>query len=210
MSESVAIVNNYLDALFAYGAFWVYLAIFLACFLENLAPPFPGDSFIVAAGGLVAVTRLEAFQAVLTVVLGGMSSVMLLYLLGRRYGRGYFLRKDFRYFSSKDILAMETRFEKRGGFLLVISRFVVGLRAVLALAAGLGKYPAGKMLLYSTISYLLFGGLLMYMGFKLIENVGAITDYVRAYNTIVWPIVIMMVALYVGHRFWQLRKRNAS
>ena len=32
MSETLFKINEWLDYLFAYGPFWVYLAIFLACF----------------------------------------------------------------------------------------------------------------------------------------------------------------------------------
>ena len=104
MSESFALINGYLDYVFTYGTFWVYLAIFVACFVENIFPPFPGDSFIVAAGGLVAVSRLDPAPAMLAVVGGGMCSVMLLYSFGRLYGREYFIRRNFRYLSAADIL----------------------------------------------------------------------------------------------------------
>ena len=100
MSENPIQISEYLDYLFAYGAFWVYLIIFAACFIENIFPPFPGDSFIVAAGGLVALGRLDLVGTFLTIVTGGVASVMVLYALGKRYGREYFIRRNFKYFSS--------------------------------------------------------------------------------------------------------------
>lgn len=210
MSESLAFVNELLDTLFAEGPVWVYLAIFLACFIENITPPFPGDSFIVAAGGLVAVARLEPVFALAAVVFGGMSSVMLIYFAGRRYGRDFFIRKDYRYFSARDILAVEARFEKQGVMLLVASRFIVGFRVLLALAAGMGRYPIGKMIVFSTVSYLLFSGLLMYAGFKLVEHVDTIAWYFKTYSTVAWSVVIGVVLLYLVHRFRQLKKRGAA
>ena len=41
MSETLAQIDRYFDLLFAYGPFWVYLVIFLACFIENLFPDNP-------------------------------------------------------------------------------------------------------------------------------------------------------------------------
>ncbi len=201
MSDLLVQINQYLDYLFVYGPGWVYLVIMAACFIENVAPPFPGDSFIVAAGGLVAVSRLDPYLSVLAVVGGGMASVMLIYTLGRRFGRDYFIKKNFRFFSVADIEAVEARFARQGGLLLVASRFVVGFRVALAVAAGIGGYSAVRMFAYTLVSYLLFAGLLMYLGFKLVENLDRIEYYFRTYNYIGWPIVVALVATYVFRRF---------
>lgn len=206
MSDLLVQINQYLDYLFVYGPGWVYLVIMAACFIENVAPPFPGDSFIVAAGGLVAVSRLDPYLSVLAVVGGGMASVMLLYALGRRYGRDYFIKKNFRFFSAADIEAVEARFARQGGLLLVASRFVVGFRVALAVAAGIGGYSAVRMFAYTLVSYLLFAGLLMYLGFKLVENLDRIEYYFRTYNYIGWPIVVALVATYLFRRFRAIKK----
>ena len=87
MSEHPEQINQLLDLIFAYGSVWVYLAIFTACFVENVFTPFPGDSFIVAAGGLVALGRLDLVLTIIIIVVGGIASVMLLYTMGRRFGR---------------------------------------------------------------------------------------------------------------------------
>lgn len=87
---------------------------------------------------------------------------------------------------------------------MIVSRFVVGMRAALAIVAGIGRYPSGKMALFSTISYLIFCGLLFFAAFKLVENLGAIEYYFTAYNRIVWPILIVgagvMIVLKVRKR----------
>ncbi len=206
MSDFLVQINEQLDLLFAYGPIWVYLTILAACFIENIFPPFPGDSFIVAAGGLVAVSRLDPVLSLVAVVSGGLASVMLLYLLGRRFGRDYFIRKDFRFLPASDIAAVEARFARHGGWLLVASRFVMGFRVILAVAAGIGAYRAGRMLLYSLISYLLFAGLLMYLGFKLVENFERIEYYFRTYNYVVCPIVVALVLVFLFRRISEIRK----
>jgi len=210
MSETLAQIDRYFDLLFAYGPFWVYLVIFLACFVENLFPPFPGDSFILVGGGLVAVGRLSILPLFVVIVVGGMSSVMLLYYFGRRYGRDYFVRKDYRFISAADIYRMESRFSRWGGLILVFSRFVVGARAALALVAGMGKYPPMRTFVFSTISYFLFASLLLYIGFVLVENIDAIGRIVRTYNIVIWPVLIALVLIWKLRRILQLRKDRAS
>lgn len=206
MGEDPVRINQFLDVIFSYGPFWVYLVIFAACFIENVFPPFPGDSFIVAAGALVALKRLDPALIVFLIILGGMGSVMLVYLLGKRYGRDFFIRRNFRYFSAADIIRVEGHFEKWGGLILVFSRFVVGFRSALALVAGMSRYDALKMLFFSTISYVLFAGLLMYAAMVLVDNLERIHYYFKTYNMIVWPILIILLALYIIRKFFSLRK----
>jgi membrane protein DedA with SNARE-associated domain len=97
-----------------------------------------------------------------------MCSIMLIYLLGRYFGREFFLRKDYRFFSARDIVEVEGKFQRRGGLLLVASRFIVGFRVALALAAGISRYSPLRMFLYTLVSYALcrFADVL---GYKLVD-----------------------------------------
>ena len=208
MSEGLSEINVYLDHLFAYGALWVYLVIFVACFMENIMPPLPGDSFIVVAGALVAVGRLDPVTSMIVVNAGGMLSIMLYYALARRFGRDYFMRKNFRFFSAEDIVATEDRFRKWGGLLLIASRFIVGFRVILAIAAGIGKYPASRMFAFTLVSYVLFTGLLMYLGFKLVEHYDVIEYYFKTYNYVAWPIVLLVAGVWIFRRVQNIRQRN--
>jgi membrane protein DedA with SNARE-associated domain len=207
MGESPQQITLFLDSIFSHGTLWVYLLILAACFIENVLPPFPGDSFIVAAGGLVATARLDFYVTFVLIVCGGLSSVMLMYYLGRRYGRGYFLKKDFKYFSASDIIKVEDHLRNWGPVIIIFSRFVVGFRSAIALGAGVGRYHALKMLFYSLLSYLIFVGLLMYVAIAAVENFARIEYYFRTYHRIVWPVLIVLVVAYVVHRFRRLRKR---
>lgn len=206
MTEYIGQITEYLDLIFSYGTFWVYAAIFLACFIENVFPPFPGDSFILAAGGLIAVERLETLPAMLAVVVGGLTSIMPIYFVARRYGRDFFIRKNYRFFSVSDISKIEASLHKWGGLILSLSRFTVGIRLALAISAGIGRYPPLKMLLYTTISYLLFSGVLMYLAAKLVENFELMSSLFKTYNMIAWPAVILLLAFFVYRKIKSIRE----
>jgi len=210
MSESVELINHYLDYAFMYGPGLVYVAIFAACFIENIAPPFPGDTFIMAAGGLSALGRLDWRTSLLVIIAGGMMSIMLYYYLGRHFGHDYFRRKNFRFFTVDDIDEVEDRFRRYGALLLVVSRFALGFRVVLAVAAGIGRYPAFRMFLYTLVSYILFAGLLMFLGYKLVEHLDVIALYFRTYNYIVWPLVIVLVVWWAIRRYRRIRERKRT
>lgn len=206
MFESLDQVNGYLDALFAYGPVWIYLAILVACFIENVIPPFPGDSFILAGGVLVGLGRLELGWVLAMANLGGMSSVLVLYFLGRRFGHAYFMSRNFRYFSADDVVRMERRLDQHGPWIMMASRFLFGIRSVLAIAAGIGRYSVVRTAGYSLISYLAFSGLLVYVAMKLVEHFGVIRGYFAAYSTVIWALVILIVGIWMVRRFLILRR----
>jgi membrane protein YqaA with SNARE-associated domain len=129
MGESIDQINHYLDYAFMYGPVLVYAAIFAACFIENIAPPFPGDTFIVVAGGLAALGRLDWRVAFMAVIVGGISSIMLYYYLGRHFGHDYFRRKNFRFFTIDDIDAVQVSQVRRSAAGSVALRSWVSRRA---------------------------------------------------------------------------------
>lgn len=210
MADSIQFINSYLDQLFMHGPLLVYSVIFAACFIENIIPPFPGDSFIVAAGILAALSRLDTVVVLLIVIAGGMCSVSLLFFIGRKYGRDYLIRRNFRYFTDRDMEIMEKRLKRWGGLILIVSRFVVGFRSALAVAAGVARYPASLMLLYSTISYLLFTGLILYITSTLVGNVEVIEQYFTTYHLIMWPIAIAAALIYILHIIRRKRNRQSD
>ncbi len=208
MPDNAHEINQILDQVFVYGQFWVYLVIFAACFTENLFSPFPGDTFIIVSGGLVALGRLDMTISLLVIISGGMGSVMFMYYLGRRFGRDFFIRKNYRYFSASDIERMDLRFRRWGAWILIFSRFFVGMRAVLAVVAGISRYPAEKMFVFSTVSYLIFCGLLYFAAFKLVENLETIEYYIRTYNTIVLSLLILIVIVWIVRKISARRKAS--
>ncbi|MFH2048264.1 MAG: DedA family protein [bacterium] len=208
MSDSPTQVTEWLDLIFSYGSVWVYLALFIACFIENIFPPFPGDTFIVVTGGLISAQRLEPVMSVFLILAGGLASVMIMFSFGRRYGRDYFMKKNYKYFSSDDIIRFEKSLPKWGAMLLMFSRFVVGFRSIIAIGAGIGKFHPVKMFFYSLISYILFSGLLLYLGYTLIENYDRITYYIKTYNIIAWPLIIGSILVIIVWKIIKVRKKT--
>jgi membrane protein DedA with SNARE-associated domain len=208
MAEYAIWIEEWLDRLFAYGPLWVYLALFAACFIENITPPFPGDSFILAAGGLAAVERLDPFVSGAIAVVGGMLSIMVWYWLGRYRGREFFLRKNYKLFSAEDIHAADRLFNRWGPLILVASRFVVGFRVVIALTAGMGRVPLVTMIIFSAVSYIGFVAVVMYLGYVFVENLDVVEYYFRTYNYIAWPIAISLVILLVVYKVRRIRRKQ--
>ncbi len=198
MGELPGTLSEYVDMLFSWGAFWVYAAIFAACFIENIVPPFPGDTFILAGGALVGLGRLDPWLTGAIVVVGGVLSVMILYRFGRRHGRTFFMEKDYRFFSADDIREVEKLLARWGGLVMISSRFIVGVRSAIAVTAGMARYPTVSMLIFSVLSYILFTVLLMFTAYGLVSNLDRLEEWVGTYQGIVWILVgIVMTGLLI-------------
>lgn len=204
MEELLAQVNNYLDYVFDYSWFWVYTLIFFVCFVENIIPPIPGDAFMVAGGVLVALGKLNIFLLLLVIIAGGLTSVMLLYWLGKKYGRDYFIRKNFKYFRGQDIMKLEVRLQKHGPWLLTASRFFVSMRTVLALSIGIGRYPAKKTFIFSLLSYLIFSSILVFSAMTLVENL----EYLKSFYYLIWAIVAAMIIVFLIRKKIIFKSKN--
>ncbi len=200
------LINKFLESLFAYGPIWVYLILIAASFIENVFPPFPGDFFTLAGGALAAADWLNIFLVFLMVYVGGIGSTMVVYYLGHKYGRGYFLKKDYKLFSAADILRLEGWFNRRGGLLLVFSRFIIGARAAVALVSGISKYNALKFCFFSSISFWVFNSILLFSSYIFVISFDTIAHYFRAYEKIAWPIIIIAFILLLVWKIWKSRK----
>jgi membrane protein DedA with SNARE-associated domain len=208
MEQSLELINQFLDRLFAYGPFWIYLTLFLALFIENIFPPFPGDFFTLAGGALAAAGRLNIFLVFLLVYLGGILSILLLYQLGYSYGRDFFIRKNFRYFSTADIDRLEVWFRKRGAWLLLLNRFIVGARAVIVVVSGIGRYDRNKMILFISISFFVFNGILLFGSYIFVVNFDTIAEYYRVYEKTVWPIIFALLIMFILFKIVRTKKNE--
>ncbi|MFH2037519.1 MAG: VTT domain-containing protein [Candidatus Zixiibacteriota bacterium] len=203
MEQTFDYINEFLKHIFAYGPIWIYLILIAASFVENIFPPFPGDFFTLAGGALAAGGWLNIFGVFACVYIGGIGSTIFVYHLGKRYGLEYFIRKDFKVFSAQDIISLEEWFSRRGAWLLIFSRFIVGARAVIALVSGISQYRKDRFILFTSISFWFFNGLLLFSSYLFVVNFETIAKYFHAYEKIAWPIIIAVI---VGIIIWKILK----
>jgi len=208
MEQSLQLINDFLDRLFAYGPFWIYAALFVASFVENIFPPFPGDFFTLTGGGLAAAGRLDIVAVYLMVCAGGLGSIIAIYYLGYYRGRDFFLRKNYRIFSREDIFRLEEWFQRKGVLLLIFNRFIVGARSAVALVTGISHYPSGRAFTYIFISFLLFNGLLLFSSYIFVVNFETIAHYFHLYEKIVWPIIMILIISLAGWKIYRIIKNG--
>jgi len=190
---------------------YIYLILFAVAFIENIFPPFPGDTFTIIGGYLAAMGKLNAFLTLGTVCAGTLLSVMLIYYISLRHGRAFFTRREYKIFNFDDIARVQRWFARFGAWTLVFSRFVVGGRVAIAAAAGMGGYPTGRMTLYSLISAILFHGALIGMAFAMHAYIQDLVKGFNIYGKIILVIVSVLIILWFALWIYRVRhgKKNA-
>lgn len=203
LGENLATIVDWVISL---GPVWIYLLIIIASFIENIFPPFPGDTVTVAGAALAAKGHLSFSAVFACAYFGGVLSTMLIYYFGRRHGHSYFMNRDFKYFPKNKLVEFENWLQRRGVWLIAGSRFVVGFRTLVALSAGIGRWPVGKMFLFTSFSFWLFNALLMSATYLLVDNLETLTSYLLIYQRYVLALLGLAIAVLI----WRaLKSRNA-
>ncbi len=186
------------------GAGWILLFVFASMFVENVFPPYPGDAVIFAAGFISGSGKLNVPLLILISVLGSLSSIMIVYSVGRRYGRSLVEKRRLRFLRPERLPRIETWFGKYGDFLLLASRFLAGTRALVAISAGIGRVSAARMAVLSGISVVIWNCMVILSAYYLHNNWEAVYGVFSTYNRAILVAVVLVAALYAVR--WAYRR----
>lgn len=184
----------------------VFGLIFLASYIENIFPPIPGDTILIFGAYLVGRGNLSFSLALLTTLLGSVLGFMSIYYVGRRYGRGFVFHHQRKWFSPKALERVDRLFNRWGYGVVLMNRFMAGLRSVIALFAGMGHLSWQKVLGLSFISSLFWNGALIWLGARLGKNWELIRQYLKEYNTVVTIVIGLLIIGWIVYR-WRIARK---
>lgn len=111
-------------------------------FGESTGLPLPGETALIAAGGLAAAGHLSLVLVIAVTVVAAITGDTLGYAIGRRYGRAFLVRDGFMASHRREGVARADKFFAVNGTLTVfVSRFIPGVRVVAAVLAGASQMP---------------------------------------------------------------------
>jgi len=181
---------------------WLYAALFLAAYVENVLPPIPGDTVVVFAAWLVGRTSHDFWPVFLATTAGSEAGFMTLYALGRLIDPDFFARRKFRLLPPESFALARQWFERWGYWVVILNRFLSGVRSVVSVVCGMYRLSWIRVLVLSTAGCAVWNGLLIGAGFLLGSNWKAIEGIFRRYNQIL--LAGAALALVV----WWLRARR--
>jgi membrane protein DedA with SNARE-associated domain len=189
----------------------VYLLLAASAFVENVFPPIPGDTITAFGAFLVGTGRLDFMGVYLATTIGSVIGFLFLFWLGLLLGRRFFVERDHRFFKAKDILRAEEWFRKYGYWLILMNRFLPGVRSVISIAGGISGLKIATVALLATVSSAAWNLIWILTGYFLGTNWAAVKDALARlmfrYNMALLGIGVLL-ALVVLIRIGVRRKRD--
>lgn len=175
----------------------IYAAVAFGAFVENLFPPFPSDVLVLVGAYLAGRGDVHYIPLFLMVTSGGFLGAMLVYYLGRTKGRRFFERYDRSYLRLENLRRIERWFDRWGSAVLLLSRFLAGVRAVVALAAGLGNVPALRMTVFTLIGFCLWYAILIAGMYFVKTRWHSMVDIVETYTALTLIITAVLITIWL-------------
>ncbi|GAA1590224.1 DedA family protein [Actinoplanes couchii] len=189
---------------------WGYLAIGGVIVVESFGVPAPGQTIMVAGSIYAGYGRMNIFLVALISFVTAVVGDNIGYWIGLRGGRKIVHRWGKYIFVTPARLAKaEEFFARRGNRIIVVARFIDGLRQLNGVIAGITRMPWKTFLLYNAIGAALWVGFWCTLAYFLGANLVTIMGHVHKYQ---WPaigLVVLAIGTYVVLHVRHIRKRKA-
>jgi membrane protein DedA with SNARE-associated domain len=189
-----------------------YAALFFLMLIEAFIPLFPTEIVIPLAGALASRGQMTLAGVIMAGSAGALTGATIWYVIARALGYKRFKHLVTRYgwittLSDHEVERLQAWFERRGGIMVFIARFVPGVRNLISIPAGLIAMPYAKFLSLSLVGVALSNGIFGTGGWMLRNQYDLIERYVGPVTSLIIGtlILVWIVRVIIG-----LRKRRAA
>lgn len=145
----------------------IYLMLGLSAFVENLVPPIPGDTITAMGAVLVGTGRLGFTGVYTATTAGSLAGFLSLFAVGVFIDRRFFIEKDYRWFSARNIVRAEAWFRKYGYLLVALNRFLPGIRSTVSIAGGISGLKPLPVCALAFLSCAVWNGAWIFLGYSM-------------------------------------------
>ncbi len=155
-----------------------YAVLFGMLFLCGLGLPVPEDIPLIVSGILIGSHKMHFAIAAPLAWAGIIGGDCVLYMLGRTYGLNI-TRVPFvgKHVTKARIEKAEKLFERWGIWVVAVGRLFAGIRGAMVVAAGTLRFNFIKFIIADGLAALVSGGMFMFLGYKVGQNIHLITKY---------------------------------
>ena len=183
-----------------------YWAVLLFVMIEDFGVPVPGETILIAASVYAGAGRLNV---ALVGVIGFAAAVIgdnIGFLIGHSGGRALVLRWG-RYvrLTEQRLAKAEDYFQRHGGWIITIARFIEGLRQANGIVAGTTGLPWRRFLVFNALGAALWVGTWVSVGYLAGSHIGTIYHDITRY--FVYLLIALAVAL-AGYIGWYVSRRR--
>lgn len=184
-----------------------YPAVFLGVFLESFGLPMPGESLMIAGAILASRGQLNFYWILLLCWIATTAGGNIGYIIGRKGGRPLVLSFGPRVrIKHHQIEQVEGFFERHGGAVVLFARFVVVLRQLNGIVAGIVGMNVWRFTIYNAAGAALWVGFWAGITYYLGRRLHLILSWVSSME----PAVLIIAATAIAGALFYLWRRRRS
>jgi membrane protein DedA with SNARE-associated domain len=188
---------------------WGYLAVAGLVMLEDFGIPVPGETILIAAAVYAGAGRLNVVTVGVVGVLAAVIGDNFGFAIGHFGGRALALRFGrYVFLTSERLDKAESFFERHGGKIIVVARFIEGLRQANGIVAGITGMHWRRFLAFNALGAALWAGVWVSVGYLAGTHITVIYDQVTRYSLYVLIALGVLVVAFIARHL--LRRHRAS
>ena len=181
---------------------WGYLAVAGFLFFEDFGVPLPGETMLIAASLYAGAGHLNVFLVGIIAFAAAVAGDNVGYAIGRFGGRGLVERYGKWVLLTGDRLdRAEAFFERHGGKVVSIARFIEGLRQLNGIIAGTMEMHWARFIIFNAIGAALWVGVWTSVGYVAGDHVETVANYFTYFAIGVGVVFLAIVG-------WHLHRRR--
>ena len=194
----------HLAPLLTHYGYWAVGAVVL---VEDFGVPAPGETILIAAGVYAGAGQLNVVAVAVIAFAAAVVGDNIGYLIGHTGGRAFVHRWGrYVFVTPERFQKAEEFFARHGGKIVVVARFVEGLRQVNGIIAGTSGMPWPRFLVFNAVGAALWVGLWTSLAYVTGSHITAVYDEISRYQLYALiALGVLVAALVLRHL---LRRRH--
>ena len=184
-----------------------YFGIGGIVFIESFGVPAPGETAIIAAAAYAGRGHFNIFAVAITAFVAAVIGDSIGYWIGRRGGRPL-VHRFGRYvrLTPERLDKVEGFMTRQGPKIVVVARFVEGLRQFNGIVAGVTGMPFPEFLAWNATGAALWVGLWSTAGYLAGDHIEQIASAISKYVVVAVIVAVLLLVAYV----WRRRRRKRA
>jgi len=188
-----------------------YWAVLLLVLIEDFGIPVPGETILIAAAIFAGAGRLNVVAVGIVGFVAAVLGDNIGFAIGHFGGRALALRWGKYIFLTEERLdRAEVFFNEHGGKIIVVARFIEGLRQANGIIAGISGMHWRRFLFFNAIGAALWVGTWVTIGYTAGNHINTIYHYITTYSYYALIAVVVLVVAFIIRHVLRRRRRSAQ
>ncbi|HKR48026.1 MAG TPA: DedA family protein [Pseudonocardiaceae bacterium] len=188
-----------------------YLAVFGFLFIESFGAPVPGQTMLMAAGIFAGAGKLNIAGVAILGFFAAVAGDNIGYLIGRSGGRRLVLRFGrYIFVTEKRLTKIENFFDRHGGKIVAVARFIDGLRQLNGIVAGIAEMPWWRFLAFNALGAAAWVGVWTSIGYLAGGHLATIYQEFHRYQALAFILASAVIVAVLVYWLWRRHRQSGT